>query len=205
MSNGSTIKVLIIEDEAPIRESFRHFLEDQSYTVLEASEGEEGLTLFTKHQPDVVILDLRMPKMSGHDVMRGISARSPTTPMIVASGTADIADTVEALRLGAWDYILKPVSDLAILEHSIKQVLERARMLTENLKYQEALEDEVERRTRELTNKMEEMSRFNKMAMGRERRIIELKRQINELLIELGRQPKFKSPNLIEKESSLNE
>lgn len=205
MSSGSQVKVLIIEDEAPIRTSFRHFLEDLDYTVFEASEGEKGLALFDEHQPDIVILDLRMPKMSGHDVMRKIAGKSPSTPLIVASGTANIADTVEALHLGAWDYILKPITDLAILEHSIKQVLERARILTENQEHQQRLKEEVERRTRELTDKIEEMSRFNKMAMGRERRIIELKRQINSLLIELGRKAKFKSPDLIEQDHSLNE
>lgn len=205
MNNGSQIKVLLIEDERPIRESFRLFLEDLDFTVFEAEDGESGLARFDECRPDVVILDLRMPKMGGHEVMRILTERSPSTPLIIASGTADISDTVEALHLGAWDYILKPITDLAILEHSIRQALDRARMQTENQRYQEQLEAEVERRTRELTDKIEEMSRFNKMAMGRERRIIELKRQINELQTELGRKPKFKSPDLIEKDSSLSD
>ncbi len=198
MSSGAQTKILIIEDERPIRESYRMFLEDLDYTVFEAANGETGLALFDECQPDAVLLDLRMPKMGGHEVMRALTARAPATPLVVASGTADIADTVEALRLGAWDYILKPITDLAILEHAIRQALDRARMLAENRRYQEELEDEVARRTRQLTDKMEEMARFNKMAMGRERRIIELKRQINDLLRELGRDPKFKSPDLVE-------
>lgn len=198
MSSGAKAKILIIEDERPIRESYRMFLEDLDYTVFEAANGETGLALFDECQPDAVLLDLRMPKMGGHEVMRALTARAPATPLVVASGTADIADTVEALRLGAWDYILKPITDLAILEHAIRQALDRARMLAENRRYQEELEDEVARRTRQLTDKMEEMARFNKMAMGRERRIIELKRQINDLLRELGRDPKFKSPDLVE-------
>lgn len=205
MSSGSQVKVLIIEDERPVRESFRNYLDDLGYETIEAVDGQDGLKLFKEHRPNAVILDLRMPRMSGHEVMRTLAGESPTTPIIVASGTGNISDTVEALHLGAWDYLLKPVTDLTMLQHALKQVLERARMLTENREYQERLEAEVERRTRELTEKIHEMSRFNKMAMGRERRIIELKRIINELLNELGREPKFKSPELIEEDGSLIE
>jgi polyhydroxyalkanoate synthesis regulator phasin len=82
-------------------------------------------------------------------------------------------------------------------------VLERARLLRENRDYQEHLEKEVERRTGELTRKMEEMTRFNRMAIGRERRIIELKRQINTLMGELGREPKYRSPDMIDEDPSL--
>lgn len=205
MNPESPIKVLIMEDERPIRESFRHYLEDLNYRVAEAEDGIEGLAQFDSFEPDVVILDLRMPRMNGHEVLQRLSEQSPTTPLIVASGTGDITDTVEALHLGAWDYILKPIPDLTILEHSVKQVLDRSRALTRKQEYQEKLEQEVERRTKELTDKIEEMSRFNKMAMGRERRIIELKRMINDLLAELGRPPKFKSPDLVDEEPGLIE
>jgi len=75
--------------------------------------------------------------------------------------------------------------------------LKRARLLRENREHQQQLEKEVERRTAELTQKMEEMTRFNRMAIGRERRIIELKRLVNSLLGELGRKARFKSPDMI--------
>lgn len=205
MSPVAQVKVLIIEDEQPVRVSFRNFLEDLNYEVAEAVDGIEGLERFLEFQPDVVIIDLRMPRMGGHDVLRQLVKESPSTPLIVASGTGSIKETVEALHLGAWDYVLKPVLDLSILEHSLTQVLDRARMLAQKQEYQEQLEHEVERRTKELTDKVDEMSRFNKMAMGRERRIIELKRMINELLIELERAPKFKSPELVNEDSSLIE
>lgn len=201
----SQLKVLIIEDEQSVRESFCNYLEDLHYTVLEADSGVRGLELFGQHQPDIVITDLRMPNMNGHEVLARLAEQSPDTPLIVASGTGTISDTVEALHLGAWDYLLKPVSDLSILEHAVTKSLDRARLLKENREYQLHLENEVDRRTQELTDKVDEMSRFNKMAMGRERRIIELKREINELLTELGRAPKFKSPDLIDKDTSLSE
>ncbi|MDF7808873.1 response regulator [Pontiellaceae bacterium B12219] len=205
MSASPQLKILIIEDERPVRESFGHFLEDLDYRVFLASDGIEGLEIYQQHQPDIVITDLRMPRMNGHEVLELLAKENPELPLIVASGTGDIADTVDALHLGAWDYILKPVSDLSILEHAVVKALDRARLLKENQAYQDRLENEVQRRTRELTDKIEEITRFNKMAVGRERRIIELKRHINELLKELGREPKYKSPELIEEDASLME
>lgn len=205
MSGTGPVRILVIEDEEAVRESFRNFLEDQSYTVYEASNGREGLEYFDQHAPDVVILDLRMPEMNGHEVLEQLSTQSPDTPLIVISGTGNISDTVEALHLGAWDYLLKPVSDLSMLEHAIHHVLERAQLIRENRDYQLHLQEKVELRTRELTEKVEEMSRFNRMAVGRERRIIELKRQINALMKELGRDPQFDSPNLIDEDFNLTE
>ncbi|MEA2068315.1 MAG: response regulator [Verrucomicrobiota bacterium] len=196
-------KVLVIEDEQPVRDSFRNFLEDQSYTVFEASNGREGLELFDKCQPDIVLIDLRMPVMNGHQVLEKLSPKAPDTPLIIVSGTGHIGDTVEALHLGAWDYLLKPVTDLSMLKHAITQALERARLIRENRDYQQHLEEQVEERTRELNEKVAELTRFNRMAVGRERRIIELKRQINNLLGELDREPQYKSPDIIEEDPSL--
>lgn len=205
MTTTPQIKVLIIEDERPVRESFRYYLEDLNYCVLEADEGKRGLELFAQHEPDIVITDLRMPNVSGHTVLAELTKQAPDTPLIVVSGTGNISDTVEALHLGAWDYLLKPVSDLTMLEHAISKSLDRARLLKENREYQLGLEERVTHRTQELSNKVEEVTRFNRMAMGRERRIIELKRMVNELLQETGRDPMFTSPDLIEKDSSLIE
>ncbi len=195
--------VLVIDDEASIRESFRFFLEDLNYTVTEAASGRDGLALFKKKPTDLVLVDLRMPIVDGHQVLAQLATDSPDTPVIVISGTGRIDDTVRALQLGAWDYILKPVTDLNMVEHAITKALERARLLRESREHQQHLEMEVARRTEELTQKMEEMTRFNRMAIGRERRVIELKRLINTLLSELDRKPRFKSPDLLEADSSL--
>jgi DNA-binding NtrC family response regulator len=205
MSEASQVKVLVIEDEQLVRESIRHYLEDLNYSVLEAADGKEGLELFSQNHPDIVITDLRMPKLNGYEVLAEIAKQSPETPLIVASGTGNVTDTVEALHLGAWDYILKPLTNFSILDHAITKSLDRVRLLKENEEHQLHLKQEVDRRTQELTEKVEEMSRFNRMARGRERRIIELKRHINDLMKELGRDPKFRSPDFIEEDASLIE
>ena len=188
----------MIDDDAAVRSSFRFYLEDLDYIVVEAANGCIGIEQFENERPDLVLVDLRMPEMDGHQVLEKLSQASPDTPLIVISGTGRIDDTVEALHLGAWDYILKPVKDLSILDHAIVKALERAQFLSENRDYQAHLESEVARRTKELTTKMEEMTRINRMAIGREHRVIELKRYINVLLEDLGREPKYRSPDMIE-------
>ncbi|MBT8046695.1 MAG: response regulator, partial [Pontiella sp.] len=100
MTDAAQLKVLAIDDEQPVLDSFRNFLEDQLHTVYTASNGRIGIELFDQHQPDIVLVDLRMPEMNGHEVLERLSQKSPDTPLIVVSGTGTIADTVEALHLG---------------------------------------------------------------------------------------------------------
>ena len=202
MKTEPKARILVIDDDTVVRESFCFYLEDLDYDVVQALNGKDGLAQVEKAKPDIVLLDLRMPEMDGHEVLEQLSTDAPETPLIVISGTGDIGDTVRALRLGAWDYLLKPVNDLSMLEHAINKALERARLLRENREHREHLEEEVARRTRELSEKVEELSRFNRMAVGRERRIIELKRKINSLYTELGREPKYRSPEMIDEDPS---
>ena len=143
-------KVLLIDDEPPVRESIRNYLEDFDYQIFEAANGRDGVELFAEVHPDVVLVDLRMPVMDGLQVMAHLSEHSSNTPVIVVSGTGAISDVIEALRGGAWDYMLKPVHDLDLLREAIENVIARARRIRETLSYQAGLEVEVEQRNREL-------------------------------------------------------
>jgi len=142
--------VLVIDDEASVRTSFRSYLEDFDYRVLEAGTGREGITLVNQERPDVVLVDLRLPEMDGLDVLKAINSITQDTPTIVISGTGVIGDVVEALRLGAWDYLIKPIEEMSVLLYSVERVLERARLVRQNRAYQEHLEREVAKRTEEL-------------------------------------------------------
>lgn len=142
--------ILTIDDEKSIRESFRYYLEDCDYNVLEAENGRIGVEIFKLQRPDLVLVDLRMPEMDGLEVLAKVTQISPETPIIVVSGTGVIRDAVEALHLGAWDYILKPVVDLSILRHAVEKALERARLITENREYKNHLEEMVRTRTAQL-------------------------------------------------------
>ncbi len=150
MSNEKTSVILIIEDDASIRRSFRNFLMDNDYEILEAENGRVGLDVFEREAPDLVLVDLRMPEVDGLEVLARVREYSPDTPVIVVSGAGEIYDAVETLRLGAWDYLIKPIVDMSVLRHAVEKALERADLIRENRKYQEHLEAEVDRRTKDL-------------------------------------------------------
>ena len=132
--------LLIIDDDDVVRASLAAYLEDSGFSVLQAGNGQEGLQVFDERQPDLVICDLRMPQMGGLELIRQVSERAPEVPVIVVSGAGVMSDAVEALRLGAADYLIKPLEDLAVLEHSVRRALERARLVQENRRYRDKLE-----------------------------------------------------------------
>jgi two-component system, cell cycle sensor histidine kinase and response regulator CckA len=145
----SNKKILVVDDDDGARLAIRYYLEDCGERIVEADGGRSCLRKFEEHGPDVVVLDLRLPDMDGLDVLAMLRARSPDTPVIVVSGTEAIGDVVKSLRLGAWDFLRKPIIDMSMLDHAIDRVRERARLIHENRVYQERLEEQVAIRTEE--------------------------------------------------------
>lgn len=90
------------------------------------------------------MVDLRMPKMDGLEVLSRITAQAPDTPVIVASGAGVMDDAIQALRLGAWDYLLKPISNVEILHHTLERSLERSRLIRMNDEFRKRLEEKLE-------------------------------------------------------------
>jgi len=105
--NANPMKVLIIDDEPPIRKLLRMGLSTQGYDVLEASSGKIALEMLDQ-QPALVILDLGLPDIQGHELLRMIRARNENVPVVVLSSRGDEAGKVAALDLGADDYLTKP-------------------------------------------------------------------------------------------------
>jgi sigma-B regulation protein RsbU (phosphoserine phosphatase) len=108
--------------------------------VLQANNGLQGMEVFHAESPDLVICDLRMPQVDGLELIRRIHALHVETPVVVISGAGVMNDAVEALRLGAADYLIKPIADLAVLEHSVRRALDRAYLRLENQRYRNELE-----------------------------------------------------------------
>ncbi|WP_319523312.1 sigma 54-interacting transcriptional regulator [uncultured Desulfosarcina sp.] len=154
-------RVLIIDDEDIIRDSVATYLGDSGFTVHQAGDGREGLQRFQEIRPDVVLLDLRMPRMDGLDVLEAISGELDQVPVIVVTGAGVLQDAVAALRLGAFDFVTKPIVDMAVLEHAVLRALERNRLKEENRRYQAHLEDEIRIRTRDLHRRTEELEAAN--------------------------------------------
>ncbi|MFH1981934.1 MAG: sigma 54-interacting transcriptional regulator [Pseudomonadota bacterium] len=161
MSESPQASILIIDDEPIIRESIAVYLEDSGFRVTEAGDGREGLEKYRAASPDVVLVDLRMPEVDGLDVLSTVSRETPETPVIVVSGTGVIHDAIEALRRGAWDFLTKPIPDLAVLEHTVRKAIERRRLLVENRRYREHLEVEVDARTADLHERTQMLEQAN--------------------------------------------
>jgi DNA-binding response OmpR family regulator len=100
--------LLFIEDDDAIRLALTMALEDEGYTVREAGDGQSGLAAFGQHEPDLVLLDLRLPDLSGFEVCRQLRALS-TVPIIIVTAQTDTYDLVAGLEAGADDYVTKPV------------------------------------------------------------------------------------------------
>ena len=105
--NASAIKVLVIDDEPPIRKLLRMGLSTQGYDILEASNGKLALEKLAEN-PALIILDLGLPDIGGHDLLRMIRGRNDSVPIVVLSSRGDEAGKVQALDLGADDYLTKP-------------------------------------------------------------------------------------------------
>lgn len=162
--------ILTIDDEKAIRESFHLYLEDYGYQVIEAENGQVGIEQFETHQPDLILVDLRMPVVDGLQVLSHVVGSGRETPIIVVSGTGVIGDVIEALHLGAWDYLLKPIQDLSVLLHTVRRNLERSQLMQQNKQYQAHLEEEVAKQTAELQLAYDEMQQINeKLRHGEEK------------------------------------
>ncbi len=178
--------LLSIEDDDAIRFSITEYFEDKGFDVFEAEDGKKGLEIFRERKPEVVLCDLRMPGVDGLQVLASLKNESPETPIIVVSGVGAIEDAIDAVRNGAWDYVIKPIDDMEVLEEAVLRVLERAALIRENQKYQDHLEEMVETRTRELRDAFDGIVQAmgavleikDPYTSGHQRRVAVLARQI---------------------------
>ncbi len=170
-SPQNPIKVLIIDDEPHIREGIVDFLEDNEFEPFAAENGAVGLEKISSEKPDLVLCDLRMPEVDGFEVIRQTTEKYPLLPIIAISGTNEISDAVESIRLGAWDYILKPIVDFSFLNLVMERALERAELKRKDLEYKEILEAEVEARTSELKRINESLLQNLNKRIGAEKQL----------------------------------
>jgi len=128
------VKILIIEDEEPIRRVLIRILteEDSSYEVDEAFDGKEGLRKINNNNYDLVLCDIKMPKMDGIEVLESIKVSNKTLPFIMLTGHGNVSTAVEAMKLGAYDFISKP-PDLNRLLNSVRHALENKSLVSENI------------------------------------------------------------------------
>ena len=120
--------ILIIDDDDSLRKSFEKLLNEESYTVFSASSGEQGLKKIQENPPDVVVLDMKLPGMNGMDVYKKINKIDPKLPVIIMTAFGTTETAIEATKLGAFDYILKPF-DVPDMLTTISRAMESARFM----------------------------------------------------------------------------
>src|SRR4029077_2932809 len=121
-------RILIVEDEPNMVAGLRDNFEFEGYEVLTAPDGTAGLECALREAPDIVLLDVMMPRMSGLDVCKQLKAKRPSIPIIMLTARGQEVDKVVGLELGADDYVTKPFSIRELLAR-VKAVLRRAKTL----------------------------------------------------------------------------
>ena len=148
--------LVVADDEKNIREGLAEALSDDGYRALMAADGEEAMRLVDAGDVDLVITDLRMPRLSGTDLLKAIASRYPGLPVIVLTGHGTIEDAVAAMRAGAFDFLTKPVT-LDHLSILVKRALETREMARKNRELE--AEVEAQRRTSSIIGKSAEMKK----------------------------------------------
>ena len=136
-------RILVIDDEAAIRDSLRMILEYEHYECLGAASGPEGLSIIKRDAPDLVVLDIKMPGMSGIETLAEIRKVDESVPVAMISGHGTIADAMQATRLGAFDFIEKPFTSERVLV-TVTKGLEVRELRQENRELKLAMESQYE-------------------------------------------------------------
>ena len=138
-------RILIIEDEASIRRVLVKILteENAKYQVFEAEDGLIGTEMIKKEDFDLVLCDIKMPKMDGVEVLEAVKKIKPEIPMVMISGHGDLDTAVNTMRMGAFDYISKP-PDLNRLLNTIRNALDRKQLVVENTRLKRKVSKQYE-------------------------------------------------------------
>jgi DNA-binding NtrC family response regulator len=131
--------ILVVDDEKNIREGLREALRLDGYEVVLAADGREAMDAFEKGDVDLVITDLKMPRLSGEELLKNITSQYPTVPAIILTGHGTIESAVQAMRDGAYDFLTKPVN-LDRLSLLVKRALANRELILQNKAMQEELE-----------------------------------------------------------------
>ena len=131
--------ILVIDDEKNIREGLSMALEDEGYEVITAEDGKKGLEKALYESVDLIITDLRMPLVSGEEILKKVVTELPSIPVIVLTGHGTVELAVEAMRIGAYDFLTKPL-DLDRLFRLVKRALENRALVLEKKELEEKLE-----------------------------------------------------------------
>jgi DNA-binding response OmpR family regulator len=136
-------RIIVIEDDLAILRGLKDNLEYESYEVLTATDGEQGYRLIQEHNPDLIVLDLMMPRMNGYELCQKVRSEGIVVPILMLTARSEEMDRVHGLDIGADDYVTKPFSVPELLAR-IRAILRRAQLptaLPENLRFDDVIVD----------------------------------------------------------------
>jgi two-component system nitrogen regulation response regulator NtrX len=136
-------RILVIDDEAAIRDSLRMILEYEDYQFTGAASGQEGISLVQRERPDLVLLDIKMPGVDGMEVLRKLHALDDTLPVVMISGHGTTSTAVEAIRSGAIDFLDKPLSSERVIV-TLQNALKTSELKEQNRELKLAMESKYE-------------------------------------------------------------
>ncbi|MFA7287725.1 MAG: hybrid sensor histidine kinase/response regulator [Melioribacteraceae bacterium] len=151
------VKILVIDDDVDLCNSLKYFFEDLEAIVFTCNDGNSALRLFAEKEPDIVLVDLNMPGIGGEKIIAFIREMSFDVPIVVVSGTGIIKEAINSIKLGAWDFVTKPILNFDDLEMSVHRALERSSLMKENALYKKNLELLVDKRTKQLNDNIKEL------------------------------------------------
>jgi len=157
--DGPKASILVVDDEDFIREIICRKLGGSGFECDSAPSAEDALAKIAQNDYDCVLSDIHMPGMSGVDLLRQIKLQDQDLAVILITGAPDIDAALEAMRLGAYDHLSKPLN-LAALEMTVDRALEKKRLVEENREYQHNLESMVKERTKQLSAANEDLHRL---------------------------------------------
>ncbi len=140
--SGEPAKIMIVDDEEIVRVSLRNWLREDGYSVSCAESGQQALVMLEGETPDIMLVDIKMPRMSGLELLEKVKASKPEIQVVMMTAYASVESAVQAMRDGAYDYLVKPFEpeELRLL---ISRILERSALQKENVALKERIKDSL--------------------------------------------------------------
>src|SRR5213082_2926909 len=154
------VQILVVDDEEPIRNALKKFLQQQQFEVYTASSGEEALQQLKRHRLSLMLCDIRMPGMSGVDLVPQAIEAEPDLAILMLTAVNDATSAALCMQRGAMDYLTKPI-ELADLGRAVQRALKRREMLLENRQLNQWLKEEVSTRAAELQRERMKLERLS--------------------------------------------
>ena len=163
---GEQVRVLVVDDEEAVRDLLQRILQGAGYQVTTAANGKEAWYKVSLGEVEVVLLDIKMPEMSGIELLSKLTADSPDTCVIMVTAVADTETAVEAMKLGAYDYIIKPFDQDDVVQKVLRAIERRKRQLHEKHRYlqlSESFTEKTQRMQEQFTELINSLAREHKL------------------------------------------